>query len=218
MEAHYLLLQHGFRIVSSYGIATKVSLAGETRATPNEYRFGTPYSTILADLRGKNEAYYDRLRLTHMIERDAKVKPCPERFQESSNARFDLVLTYEAHVYNMVLDDLRSRTSSLLMPVHVVNLETPDTLEEAAAASLLSLRLVRALHAAMAGAPAGAAAAEGDDECAEAALGRMMAHLPPPEGDLGRAEQAQWEGALPMLLEAIETETKKPVHHTVVWV
>jgi RNA polymerase II subunit A C-terminal domain phosphatase SSU72 len=206
-----MLLQNGYQSVSSFGTGTKVSLAGEGRA-PNEFRFGTPYATIAADLRGKNEALYTRTRILGMLDRDAKVKPAPERFQDiAPSQRFDLVVTFEAHVYNAVLDELKKRTAPLLAPCHVVNLETPDTLDDASAAALLTLRLVRAVHDAV-----DPPTTEAD--AAAAVLARLSQHLPRPEGAGWRADQTHWEDALPPLLAALEVETKKPVHHAVAWV
>ena len=56
MEAHALLRRQHWPIeLSSYGVGGKVRLPGETAHTPNVYDFGTPYTSMIADLRRKNE-------------------------------------------------------------------------------------------------------------------------------------------------------------------
>jgi len=211
MEAHYALLQHGYHLVSSFGVGTKVSLVGEVPGGKNEFPFGTPYTEMAADLRRKGEEVHQRLGTLPMLERDARVKAAPERWQDARTARFDLVLTFEMHVYNTVVDDLRQRTGAQLAPCHVVNLETPDTHEDASRAAVLALRLVNALHAAIAPPAKGA-------EAAAALLARLSQHLPRPESTVGHADATHWEDKLPPLLEALENEIQKPIDHAVLWI
>ena len=55
MEAHAILQRQQWPIsLHSYGVGGKVRLPGETAHTPNVYDFGTPYTTMIADLRSKN--------------------------------------------------------------------------------------------------------------------------------------------------------------------
>lgn len=67
--------------VRSYGVGQHVKLPGATKDSPNVYAFGTPYRTILEDLRSKDAALYARNGLLAMLERNVGVKAAPERWQ-----------------------------------------------------------------------------------------------------------------------------------------
>lgn len=107
MEAHHMLKNKGYGC-SSFGAGTKVRMPGEAMNRPNVYEFGTPYEEIYKDLLTKNAIRYTKNGMMRMVERDALVKRAPERFQ-LSNQRFDLVITFEERVYDLVITDLESR-------------------------------------------------------------------------------------------------------------
>lgn len=144
MEAHALLQQHGFR-VRSYGAGSKIRIPGESEWKPNIYDFGTTYASILADLIRKNQARYSKNGMISMVERDAKVKERPERWQDEK-AQFDLVIAYEQRVFDIVVADLSSRGGVDLRPVHVVNIGTTDTHAEAKTGAALTHDLVQMLY------------------------------------------------------------------------
>lgn len=146
VEAHEMLLRNNI-MAWSYGAGTRVKMPGEYMTSPNIYDFGTPYADILADLRAKNEKRYTETGMIPMITRDAGVKRAPERFQDERE-KFDLVLTYENRVYNVVVKDIESRPQgAAVRPVHVVNLDTTDSHEGAAGGARLTLDLFERIYA-----------------------------------------------------------------------
>lgn len=56
-------------------------MPGQTAAEPNVYEFGTPYTVMHKDLQQKAEEYYQKRGLLKMLERNARVKLAPERWQ-----------------------------------------------------------------------------------------------------------------------------------------
>jgi RNA polymerase II subunit A C-terminal domain phosphatase SSU72 len=67
------------------------------------YKFGTPYSDIYKDLKMKDQAMYTRNKVLPMIRRNMDVKLAPERFQDCKNKSFDLIITYEARVFDILV-------------------------------------------------------------------------------------------------------------------
>lgn len=147
MEAHLGLISNGYnpQLVGSFGVGTKVKLPGETARTANSYAFGTPYSDMHTDLRRKNQHHYTLNGMLGMLERDGKVKLAPQRFQGNEKV-YDLVITYEKRVFDVVVEDLRRRKAVLASPCHVINLETTDSHGEARKGSTITLALVEAIH------------------------------------------------------------------------
>lgn len=86
---------------------------------------------------------YTQNGVLEMVERNAKIKSAPERWQDHTG-HFDVVLTFEKHVYNEVLEELQVRAENDdgdTEPVFVVNLETRDKVEEAAQGAQLAYEL-----------------------------------------------------------------------------
>ena len=133
MEAHKVLAEHGFEVVS-YGVGTCVRLPGRSKDEPNIYQFGTPYEAILADLQSasaKDQTHYQRLGLISMLDRNRKIKLAPEKWQHTAADDIDVVVTFQETVMDTLVQDMQSRDADLLHPVLVVNLEVTDNNQEA---------------------------------------------------------------------------------------
>lgn len=147
MEAHFVLKREGFD-VSSYGTGTHVKLPGPSLREPNVYDFGTPYKLMFDDLRRKDPELYKRNGILPMLKRNLGVKNAPQRWQENAgDGVFDVVITFEEKVFDMVIEDLHTRDHILMKPVLVVNLEVKDNHEEAATGGRLTLVLCQELEA-----------------------------------------------------------------------
>lgn len=147
MEAHALLKREGFD-VASYGTGQHVKLPGPSLREPNVYDFGTPYKHMFEDLRRKDPELYRRNGILPMLKRNLGVKTAPQRWQENAaDGTFDVVLTFEEKVFDMVLEDLHNRNQVLLKPVLVINLEVKDNHEEAAIGGRLALQLCQEIEA-----------------------------------------------------------------------
>lgn len=147
MEAHFLLKKEGFD-VASYGTGAHVKLPGPSLREPNVYDFGTPYKQMYEDLRRKDPELYKRNGILTMLKRNLLVKNAPQRWQENAaDGYFNVVLTFEEKVFDMVVEDLHNRDHVLLKPVLVINLEVKDNHEEAATGGRLTLILCQELEA-----------------------------------------------------------------------
>ncbi|CAM8924523.1 unnamed protein product [Rhodiola kirilowii] len=146
MEAHNVLKRQGFE-VCSYGTGAHVKLPGPSLREPNVYDFGTPYKQMFDDLRRKDPELYKRNGVLPMLKRNMGVKLAPQRWQDNAaDGIFDVVLTFEEKVFDMVLEDLHTRDHVLLKPVLVINLEVKDNHEEAATGARLTLELCQELE------------------------------------------------------------------------
>ncbi|CAA7388723.1 unnamed protein product [Spirodela intermedia] len=147
MEAHSLMKRQGFD-VSSYGTGGHVKLPGPSLREPNVYDFGTPYKQMYDELRRKDPDLYKRNGILPMLKRNSGIKLAPQRWQDNSaDGIFDVVLTFEEKVFDLVLDDLNNREHSLMRPVLIINLEVKDNHEEAAAGAKVALDLCQELEA-----------------------------------------------------------------------
>ncbi|MQL93191.1 hypothetical protein Taro_025834 [Colocasia esculenta] len=147
MEAHFLMKRQGFD-VSSYGTGAHVKLPGPSLREPNIYDFGTPYKHMYDELRRRDPDLYKRNGILPMLKRNSSIKLAPQRWQDNAaDGSFDVVLTFEEKVFDMVLDDLHNREHTLMKPVLVVNLEVKDNHEEAAAGAKVALDLCQELEA-----------------------------------------------------------------------
>lgn len=146
MEAHSLFKREGFD-VCSYGTGQHVKLPGPSLREPNVYDFGTPYKHMFDDLRRKDPDLYKRNGILPMLKRNLAVKSAPQRWQENAaDGSFDVVLTFEEKVFDMVIEDLHNRNHVLMKPVLVINLEVKDNHEEAAIGARLALLLCQELE------------------------------------------------------------------------
>jgi len=146
MEAHGFLSKKGYN-VESFGTGDKVKLPGAAPDKPNVYEFGTTYEHIYQDLMTKDKSLYTQNGLLHMLDRNRRLKPKPEKFQVT-RAKFDLIITCEERVYDQVVEFLDSKTPDDNIPVHVVNLDIQDNHEEATIGAFLICELVNMLSAA----------------------------------------------------------------------
>ncbi|KAM7250004.1 hypothetical protein ACFE04_021887 [Oxalis oulophora] len=156
MESHFILKREGFD-VSSYGTGTHVKLPGPSIRAPNVYDFGTPYKQMFDDLRRKDPELtslnkitdsYKRNGILPMLKRNMGVKLAPQRWQDNAgDGVFDVVLTFEEKVFDMVLEDLHNRDQVLLKTVLIINLEVKDNHEEAAIGGRQALELCQEIDA-----------------------------------------------------------------------
>ncbi|KAJ3671424.1 hypothetical protein LUZ60_007503 [Juncus effusus] len=148
MEAHLLLQRHDFE-VASYGTGAHVKLPGPSLHQPNVFAFGTPYKSMFDQLRRQDPDLYKRNGILAMLKRNLGVKNAPQRWQDnSSDGWFDVVLTFEERVFDLVLEDMNNtREHKLMRTVLIINLEVKDNHEEAAAGARVALDLCRELEA-----------------------------------------------------------------------
>eukprot|EP00298_Acanthocystis_sp_HF-20_P000744 c11078_g1_i1.p1 GENE.c11078_g1_i1~~c11078_g1_i1.p1 ORF type:complete len:193 (+),score=92.25 c11078_g1_i1:35-613(+) len=137
MEAHDALLKLGFDTYS-YGTGSAVKLPGQTVDRPVTYKFGTPYKTMYDELKETDVDTYTQNGVLAMLERNSRVKLAPERFQDTKNVQWDLIVTFEDRVYENVVDELIMRSSKgLIQSICVVNIPTKDNREDAVVGALL---------------------------------------------------------------------------------
>ncbi|CAD6194432.1 unnamed protein product [Caenorhabditis auriculariae] len=130
MEAHSILKKRGFNI-ESYGSGNQVKMPGPSIDRPNCYEFGTTtYDFIYNDLRHKDVHMYTQNGLLNMVDRNRRIKKCPQRFQNETR-EFDIVICLEERVYDQVVDHLTRRTGLTGNVVHVINIDIEDNPEEA---------------------------------------------------------------------------------------
>ncbi|XP_036604049.1 RNA polymerase II subunit A C-terminal domain phosphatase SSU72-like [Trichosurus vulpecula] len=135
MEAHNLLRKRGF-CVRSFGTGSRVHLPGPRPDTPNVYDFTTTYDQMYKDLLKKDRKLYTSNGILHMLDRNKRIKPRPERFQNCKDL-FDLIFTCEERVYDQVVEELNSRDQVTFQPVHVINVDILDNAEEATLGAFL---------------------------------------------------------------------------------
>eukprot|EP00026_Physarum_polycephalum_P019417 Phypoly_transcript_21418.p1 GENE.Phypoly_transcript_21418~~Phypoly_transcript_21418.p1 ORF type:complete len:136 (+),score=12.21 Phypoly_transcript_21418:189-596(+) len=84
---------------------------------------------------------YKQNGILNMLERNMQIKRAPERWQETTK-HFDIVITFDQRVYDMVVEDVQQRESDSLQPVHIINLPVKDTHEEALIGAIDALQLM----------------------------------------------------------------------------
>jgi len=130
MEAHSFLSKRGFK-VKSYGTGTHVKLPGASHDKPNVYSFETPYDQMYRELAKKDPVLYKQNGILHMLDRNRRIKLCPQRFQDEHDEMFDIVITAEERVYDQVIEEMGRRDPESYTPVHVINIDIQDNHEEA---------------------------------------------------------------------------------------
>ena len=129
MEAHNIMLKKGLNI-RSFGTGKEVKLPGASANSPNVYDFSTTYDFMYKDLYSKDRQMYTQNGILHMIDRNRRIKPKPERFQECKD-QFDIIFTVEERIFDQVLEDLENREKTLNQPVHIINIDVADNHEDA---------------------------------------------------------------------------------------
>ncbi|XP_060140367.1 RNA polymerase II subunit A C-terminal domain phosphatase SSU72 isoform X3 [Globicephala melas] len=140
----FLDCKRGFS-VRSFGTGTHVKLPGPAPDKPNVYDFKTTYDQMYNDLLRKDKELYTQNGILHMLDRNKRIKPRPERFQNCKDL-FDLILTCEERVYDQVVEDLNSREQETCQPVHVINVDIQDNHEEATLGAFLICELCQCIQ------------------------------------------------------------------------
>lgn len=127
MEAHRALKEAGYH-VDLFGTGTMVRLPGPLIDRPNNYKFGTEYDVIYKELVAQDPKLYRENGLLQMLERNRRIKPAPQRWQDQKTVDFDIVFTCEDRCFEAVLEDLMQRAELVkkARPLHVINLEIKD--------------------------------------------------------------------------------------------
>ncbi|KAL5491227.1 hypothetical protein EMCRGX_G016474 [Ephydatia muelleri] len=146
MEAHSILSKKGFS-VKSYGTGSAVKLPGSSPNQPNIYPFDTTYEQMYQDLYQKDPHLYTQNGILHMLDRNRRIKPRPEKFQ-GAKERFDVIFTVEERIYDTVLEDIASQGQVSYIPVHIINLEIQDNHEEATLGAFQILELCELMRTA----------------------------------------------------------------------
>lgn len=116
---------------------------------------------------------------------------------------FDLIITYEKRVYDIVQADIEQRghsSHSQNLPAHLLNIDTTDNHAEAAVSAQLTLDLVTAIYDAQRKAR-GKSEDDDEDDDDEA------------DGDDG----ASWEDSIDDIIDAFEKKNQREVAHTVLF-
>ncbi|XP_047049523.1 RNA polymerase II subunit A C-terminal domain phosphatase SSU72 [Lolium rigidum] len=146
MEAHAVLGRAALD-VESYGTGSQVKLPGPSMHEPNVYDFGTPYGGIYEDLRRKDPDLYKRNGLLPMLKRNIGVKLAPQRWQDNAgDGVFDMILTFEERVFDLVVEDMNNREPRLFKSVLIINMDVKDNHEEASVGAKLALDLCQKLE------------------------------------------------------------------------
>jgi RNA polymerase II subunit A C-terminal domain phosphatase SSU72 len=147
MEAHAALALRGYA-VQSYGTGNCVKLPGLSADRPVVFKFGVPYEAMMAELQRKSADVYRNNGVLGMLSRNAKIKRAPEHWSQAAKEKFDIIITFEARVFEAVVDDfVSSRSPVVFSPAFVFNLEIRDTHSDAAAGARVAVDLVEQLDA-----------------------------------------------------------------------
>lgn len=216
VAAHIRLAEAGYH-VSSYGVARSVKL--RSRKGTRSYTWDQEYSTILKDMVStspQDTEWAKKRGLVDLLQRNAKVKAKPERWQSLSTefvAQQNVIITFQDRVFEMLMDDVESRLPRPeSQAVHVVNITTRDDPQSALAGADVSLALVN-MACAVADRALGHTVLEQDEEQADGGDAVMassrgeatpadLSSWTPEEIELAREKaMAALNAAMPSLLE-----------------
>lgn len=76
-----------------------------------------------------------------MLDRNRRIKKCPERFQLCQE-RFDIIVTAEERIYDQVMEYMESKLAVYNQPVHVINIDIQDNHEDATLGAFLVCDLI----------------------------------------------------------------------------
>lgn len=134
MEAQRVLTEAGYN-VSSYGTGNSVKIPGLTKETPNSFQFGTPYTEILSTLKTQESTVpeekrnYAKQGLYDMLERNIKLKTCPENWQVQTTSKLlenDVVVCCDEKCYEILLDDCARRGIKKGKSIIIINIDVED--------------------------------------------------------------------------------------------
>lgn len=130
--------------VRSFGTGNQVKLPGPSPTMPNIYDFSITYDEMYKDLLRKDSELYTQNGILHMLDRNRRIKPKPERFQ-ACKEMFDIIIACEERVYDQIIEDLESREKAENHPVHIMNIDIQDNHEEATIGAFIIKDLVTTL-------------------------------------------------------------------------
>lgn len=90
----------------SFGTGKEVKLPGPSIDQPNIYDFSLTYEHMYKDLSAKDKTLYTQKGILHMLDRNRRIKPKPERFQECRE-QFDIIFTVEERIFDQVIEGKR---------------------------------------------------------------------------------------------------------------
>ena len=82
-----------------------MKLPGASANSPNVYDFTKTYEEMYKDLYNKDKQLYTSNGILHMLDRNRRIKPKPERFQENKD-QFDIIFTVEERIFDAVIDGI----------------------------------------------------------------------------------------------------------------
>ncbi|XP_007463104.1 PREDICTED: putative RNA polymerase II subunit A C-terminal domain phosphatase SSU72-like protein 1-like [Lipotes vexillifer] len=144
MEAHSILRKKGFS-VRYFGMGSLVRFPRLAPKEPVAYDSSTSCKMMHKDLSCKDRNYYKGNGVLHILKRNDRIKPHPERFQECRDP-FEVIFTCAERVYDRVVADMCARDQETWQPVHVINVDIEDTLELATLGSLIICELCQGLQ------------------------------------------------------------------------
>eukprot|EP00762_Andalucia_godoyi_P004359 ANDGO_08252.mRNA.1 RNA polymerase II subunit A C-terminal domain phosphatase SSU72 len=127
-----------------------VKLPGPRPDRPNVYSFDTPYAQILADLSSRDAELYRKTGILGLLERNVQVKERPQRWAEADATLYDIVIAFEDRIFDALCDNISNREITGLpssKTVHVLNLHTRDSPDQAEIAAQIVVEVARMLAA-----------------------------------------------------------------------
>jgi RNA polymerase II subunit A C-terminal domain phosphatase SSU72 len=127
-----------------------VKLPGLSADRPVVFKFGVPYEAMAAQLKQTTAStgMYTENGVLAMLSRNSMIKRAPEHWSQASKEIFDVIIAFEARVFESLVDDFVStRSPALFSPAFLFNLEIRDTHTDAAEGAHVAVDLVELLVA-----------------------------------------------------------------------
>ncbi|KAL7677357.1 hypothetical protein ACOME3_003593 [Neoechinorhynchus agilis] len=130
MEAHNYMRTKGFN-VRSFGTGKRVRLPGLSAEKPNIFSFDVSYESMYQRLSVKDKYFYTQNGVLNMLERNARIKKKPEKYQNCPD-NFDILFTVEERIFDTVLESkIKGDLVSIEGWTHVINIPIEDNHEDA---------------------------------------------------------------------------------------